>query len=174
MPTSTETLETERLILRRQTVEDAVVFRELWAERDPRVPPHRRIDATGHPTVPDVADHIRAQLADPRPGLLTVERRAEQDVIGYCGLVWGGNATDDEPELAFELLRSTHNRGYATEAATAVVDWARDAGYRRLRAGVWEWNIASRTVLGKLGFHEVGDSGPASEHGRNLLTVLEL
>ena len=52
-------LETGRLLLRPWRVAEAVVQRELWAERDPRVPPHRRIDADGHPTVADLEDSIR-------------------------------------------------------------------------------------------------------------------
>src|SRR4051794_40548686 len=35
----------------------------------------------------------------------------------------------DEPELAFELLQSTHGYGFATEAGQAVVAWATDSGH---------------------------------------------
>jgi len=38
-------LETDHLRLRPRRVAEAVIQRELWVERDPRVPPHRRIDA---------------------------------------------------------------------------------------------------------------------------------
>jgi ribosomal-protein-alanine N-acetyltransferase len=53
-------LETGRLLLRPWRVTEAVVLRELWTERDPRVPPHRRIDADGHPTVADLEASIGA------------------------------------------------------------------------------------------------------------------
>jgi GNAT superfamily N-acetyltransferase len=76
-----------------------------------------------------------------------VERKGTADVIGYCGLTVHGNGSPDEPELAYELLRAAHGRGYATEAGRAVVTWASEAGYRRLWAGVWDWNAASRRVL---------------------------
>ena len=79
-----ETLETDRLILRRAHVEDAAVYRELWTERDPRVPPHRQIDSDGRPTVEDIAARISADAADPRSRLLTVVRKDTADVIGYC------------------------------------------------------------------------------------------
>ncbi|MBP2216876.1 hypothetical protein [Arthrobacter sp. CAN_C5] len=42
-------LTTERLVLRRMQGEDSHAIRELWAERDPRVP--RRIDRQGTSTV---------------------------------------------------------------------------------------------------------------------------
>jgi [ribosomal protein S5]-alanine N-acetyltransferase len=168
-----DTLETDRLILRRSTVGEAAVYHQLWTERDPRVPPHRRVDSEGRPTVADIAAQIRAAGRESQLGLLAVERKGTADVIGYCGLNIHGNGSPDEPELAYELLRSAHGCGYATEAGRAVVTWASEAGYRRLWAGVWDWNVASRRVLEKLGFREAGRSGPDSAYGHNLLTVRE-
>jgi [ribosomal protein S5]-alanine N-acetyltransferase len=167
-------LETERLILRRRQAAEAALYRQLWTERDPRVPAHRRISAEGRPTVEDIAAWIRAEPAEPGPGMLAVERKGTADVIGYCGLTIHGNGSPDEPELAYELMRAAHGCGYATEAGRAVVTWASQAGYRRLWAGVWDWNVASRRVLDKLGFRETGEVEPHSMHGRNLLAVREL
>jgi len=168
------TLETDRLVLRQGRAGDAATYRQLWTERDPRVPPHRRISAEGRPGVEDIAAQIRAERGGPGPGLLAVERKGTADVIGYCGLNIDGNGTPDEPELAYELLRAAHGHGYATEAGQAVVAWADEAGYRRLRAGVWDWNVASRRVLEKLGFRETGRVEPGSAYGHSLLTVREL
>ncbi len=163
-----ETLETDRLILRRRRVDDAVVLRALWAERDERVPPHRQIDAEGRPTVEDIAAAI--SVPEEGPGLLTVVRKQQADVIGYCGLVFHENGAPDEPELAFELLRAVHGCGYATEAGRAVVTWASESGYPRLVATVWDWNAPSRRVLEKLGFRETGQV-EAGVHGTSLRTV---
>ena len=168
-----DTLETDRLILRRRRVGEAAVYRQLWAERDLRVPAHRRINSEGRPTVEDIAAQIRAERGEPGPGILAVERKGTADVIGYCGLTVPGNGSPDEPELAYELLRAAHGCGYATEAGRAVVTWAGEAGYRRLRAGVWDWNVASRRVLEKLGFRETGRVEPGSVDGHSLLTVRE-
>ncbi len=110
-------LETDRLLLRPWRAGEAVVQRELWTERDPRVPPHRRIGSDGRPTVAELEEAIRTSTPASTAGLLAVERKAEHDVIGYCGLVDSGRAADDEPELAFELLRRVWGRGYATEAS---------------------------------------------------------
>jgi [ribosomal protein S5]-alanine N-acetyltransferase len=168
-----DTLETDRLILRHSKVGDAAIYRQLWTERDLRVPPHRRINSEGRPTVEDIAAQIRAERGEPGSGLLAVERKGTADVIGYCGLIIHGNGSPDEPELAYELLRVVHGCGYATEAGRAVVAWASGAGYRRLWAGVWDWNVASRRVLEKLGFREVGRVRPGSVYGHSLLTVRE-
>ena len=50
---------------------------------------------------------------------------------------------------------------------------ASEVGYRRLWAGVWDWNLASRRVLEKLGFRETGRVEPDSVYGHSLLTVRE-
>jgi RimJ/RimL family protein N-acetyltransferase len=168
-----ETLQTDRLILRPRRVDEAAIYRQLWAERDPRVPPHRRIDSAGRPTVEDIAARIHAEDEHPGPRILAVERKDTAAVIGYCGLTAHTNGSPDEAELAYELLRGAHGWGYATEAALAVVTWAGDEGYRRLWATVWDWNVASRRVLEKLGFREVGRVEPESAYGHSLLTVRE-
>jgi [ribosomal protein S5]-alanine N-acetyltransferase len=168
-----DTLETDRLILRHRRADEAAIYRQLWTERDPRVPPHRRINSAGRPTVEDIAAQIRAEREESGPRILAVERKLRADVIGYCGLTIHGNGSPDEPELAYELLRAAHGCGYATEAGQAVVTWASEAGYRRLWAGVWDWNVASRRVLEKLGFRETGRVEPHSVYGHSLLTVRE-
>jgi [ribosomal protein S5]-alanine N-acetyltransferase len=163
-------LETDRLLLRPWRVSEAAIQREMWIERDPRVPPHRRIDAHGHPTVADFEEAIRANKTLP-PGLLAVQRKAVGGAIGYCGLVDGGHGAQ-EPELAFELLRRFWSQGYATEALWAVLDWAKSSGYERLWATVWDWNTASRRVLEKVGFTETDRE--EAIHGTNLLTTRRL
>jgi [ribosomal protein S5]-alanine N-acetyltransferase len=163
-------LDTDRLLLRPWRVGEAAVQREMWLERDPRVPPHRHIDADGNPTLATFEEWIRSS----RPaaaGLLAVERKAAGDVIGYCGLVDSGRGTH-EPELAFELLRRFWGQGYATEAAWAVLDWARSSSHKRLWASVWEWNAASRRVLAKVGFTETDRE--ETSHGTNLITTRQL
>lgn len=167
-------LETDRLMLRPWRVGEAPIYRELWIERDPRVPPHRRIDAEGHPTVEELEDVIRSARPSGSIGLLAIERKCAGDVIGYCGLLESGTGPAGEAELAFELLRRVWGQGYATEAASAVLDWARSRGYGRLWATVWEWNAASRRVLAKVGFTETERREVPSVRGTNLLTTKAL
>jgi RimJ/RimL family protein N-acetyltransferase len=165
-----DTLETRHLILRKRRADEAAIYRRLWTERDPRVPPQREIDAEGRPTVEDIAAEIRAEREQARPGILGVERKSSADVIGYCGLVFHGDGSPDEPELVYELLRAAHGCGYATEAGPAVVTWVSDAGYARLWATVRDWNAASRRVLEKLGFHETDVVARDPIYGNGLLT----
>lgn len=167
-------LETERLLLRPWHVSDAAVQHELWTERDPRVPPHRRIDADGRPTVGDLEAAIRSGGQAHVLGLLAAERKASGDVIGYCGWIDNTAGATGEPELAFEMLRRAWGQGYATEAAWAVIDWAGASGSRRLWATVRDWNAASRRVLAKLGFVETDHVERDEVHGDSLLVMKQL
>ncbi len=163
-------IETDRLVLRRPSAEDAPAQRELWTERDARVPPHRRIGPDGRPTVEDIAASLRDEQEDPKNGLLTIVRKRENDVIGYCGLLFNGRGPSDEPELAYELLRRAQGFGYATEAGRAVLDWAAEAGYRRVWAGVRKWNGASLRVLQKLTFVDTGQDELDADYGDSVVT----
>ncbi|NAZ81181.1 GNAT family N-acetyltransferase [Kineococcus sp. R8] len=157
-------LTTARLQLRPWRVEEAGVIRQLWRERDTRVPPHRRLDAHGRPTLGELEQWVRAQ----RPstlGFLAVQRAVEGDVIGNCGLLVGEQVPAGEPEIAVELLRDAWHQGFATEAVSAVLDWAGASGHRRVWATVREWNSASRRVLAKVGFEETGRREADGVHG---------
>lgn len=136
-------LQTERLILRPWTVNDAEDLRALHAER-----------GDGTPAIEDTRELIARALAatsDTGIALLPVCRRDGGDFIGYCGLIVG-RASIEEPEIAYELLRRAHGLGYATEAARAVLDAAAATGRTRLWSTVRAWNAASFRVLEKLGF----------------------
>ena len=136
-------LETERLVLNRWQESDAASYRRLIGERGAAMP---TLDAARSKIISSRAASVDSGIAT-----LPIRRRAEGDFIGYCGLVTG-RSTLEEPEIAYELLRSAHGRGYATEAASAVLDAATATGRRRLWATVRSWNVASFRVLEKLGF----------------------
>ncbi len=163
-------LETERLRLRWWQESEAHIQRQLWTERDPRVPAHRRIDADGRPTLADLTRWIRTAERAYGFGLPAVEVVTTGQVIGYCGLVVNAKVPEGEPELAYELLTASWGNGYATEAARAVVAWAHASGHHRIWATVREWNTASRRVLAKLGFTETGQVDPDPIHGDSLYT----
>ena len=164
-------LETGRLRLRPQRVPDAVVQRELWSERDPRVPAHRRLSPDGRPTLAELQERIRTGDRGRSLGLLAVELIETGEVIGSCGLIATRYGDADEPEIAFELLRRSWGAGYATEAAGAVLGWADAAGAPRVWASVRDWNTASRRVLQKLGFEETTRLDRDEAHGDVIVAV---
>ena len=100
-------LETDRPLLRPWRVSEAPIQREMWTERDPRVPPHRRIDAEGA-LLSGLAEAIRPATGS-WLGPLAVEPKGMGAAVGYCGLVDSGRGVQ-EPELAFELLRGSWDR----------------------------------------------------------------
>ncbi|MGH9171811.1 MAG: GNAT family N-acetyltransferase [Acidimicrobiales bacterium] len=136
-------LNTERLTLRPWAESDVDEYRALVAERGSSVP-----------SVADIRERIATQLAATAQtglALLPICHRLEGGFIGYCGLIVG-RASIDEPEIAYELCRRAHGRGYATEAARAVLDAAIATGRTRLWSTVGSWNTPSLRVLEKLGF----------------------
>jgi RimJ/RimL family protein N-acetyltransferase len=136
-------LETERLRMRLWQKSDAVWYRDLVAERGGDVP---TLEAARDKVVAARDGAFERGIA-----LLAVERKGEGDSIGYCGLTVG-RSTLSEPEIAYELFRRVHGHGYATEAASRVVDAARATGRDRLWATTRPWNVASLRVLAKLSF----------------------
>jgi RimJ/RimL family protein N-acetyltransferase len=137
-------IETPRLSLRLRDPADAEWNLELLGERD----------GGTTQTLAEVQQRIAAQNVQAHEngfGFLAISRRAEGDVIGYCGLLVG-RASFDEPEIAYELLRRAHGHGYATEAARAVLDAAFATGRRRIWSTVGAWNGPSLRVLEKIGF----------------------
>ena len=157
-------LTTERLHLRRWRPSDAEDHRGLWIERDHRAV--RQIDADGHPTVEEMREWLTDNPlgAEEGLGLLPIELRTTGEFVGYCGLTVG-QATFDEPEIAYELAQRAHGHGYATEAARAVVDAAVRTGRQRLWASVRVWNTASFRVLEKVGFEDSGRLTADPERG---------
>lgn len=168
-------LQTERLRLRPMRVDESPIVRELWLERDPRVP--RRINHLGNPTIEELRERITIQLTESEHSglaLLAIEEHTDPGgFLGYCGLVVGAGSLE-EPELAFELFRSSQGRGVATEAASAIVDAAYSTGRTRLWATVREWNLASFAVLAKVGFSDSGRRTEDPIHGDTFWMVREL
>ncbi|MCR6482906.1 GNAT family N-acetyltransferase [Amycolatopsis sp. OK19-0408] len=141
-------LETERLLLRPWADPDAAELRLLHAER-----------GKGTPALEYTQGLIAKQrTATTGLALLPIQRRAEGDFIGYCGLIIG-RASLEEPEIAYELFQRAHGQGYATEAARAVLEAAKATGRDRLWSTVGTWNTASLRVLEKLGFERDHVSG---------------
>ncbi|MEZ5989289.1 MAG: GNAT family N-acetyltransferase [Planctomycetota bacterium] len=92
-------------------------------------------------------------------GLWAVCLGTTGDVIGYCGLARRPEgAVHPEVELGFRLARRRWAQGYATEAASAVLDHAfTSLGLARVIALVDPANAASVRVVEKLGMRYEAD-----------------
>lgn len=136
-------LKTERLELSMWEESDSVWLSKLIGERGVDIP---AVDSVRNRLI-----EMRKKTKENGISLLTIRRRNEGDFIGYCGLIIG-RSTLEEPEIAYELFRSAHGKGYATEAASVVLDAAIATGRQRLWSTVGAWNTASLRVLEKIGF----------------------
>ena len=86
-------------------------------------------------------------------GPYAVVEQSSHNVIGYYGLCFFPNLDGQaEVEIGYRLRRSAWCKGYATEAATAVRDYAFAVlGMKRLIALIDPSNIASIRVAEKIG-----------------------
>jgi hypothetical protein len=101
--------------------------------------------------VENIGARITTQLAAREQtglALLPIFRRGEGDFIGYGGLIVG-NASVDEPEIAYELLQRAHGCGRGGSRGARSGD--RHGAYATLSDGA-RWNAPSFRVLEKLGF----------------------
>ena len=156
-------LETERLYLNMWVESDASWYRELVEER-----------GVAKPSNEDAQKKVlsfREKALENGISLLTVRRKEEEDFIGYCGLIIG-RSTLEEPEIAYELFQRVHGNGYATEAASAIMEAAVATERKRLWSTVRSWNRASFRVLEKIGFSR--DHSTWDENGELVWTICDL
>ncbi len=75
-------------------------------------------------------------------------------------LCFKGVSEDGEAEIGYGIQEDYQGLGYATEAVTAVVEWAlKQQGIKHITAETEISNIASQKVLNKVGFIPTGETG---------------
>ncbi len=167
-------LETERLILRRFTLDDVDLATALDA--DPAV---MRYINGGRPTPRDEIrdDYLPAWMAyyqaGDRYGFWAAIEKDTGAFLGWFHLRPQGADPDDEPELGYRLIASAWGRGYATEGSRALIRTAFERlGARRVYATTMVVNVASSRVMEKAGlrfvrvFHQPWpDRIEGEEHG---------
>jgi RimJ/RimL family protein N-acetyltransferase len=148
--TSPQVLRTARLVLRPPRLEDARAVAALAndiriAQNTTRIPhPYSLADAYGW---------LRAVNGNAGEAtyLITLTNGT---IVGACGVE---PREAETPELGYWLGTEFWGRGYATEAARAVIDHAFAAlGCEQLQSGARISNPASRRVLEKCGFQWCG------------------
>lgn len=145
-------LETERLILRRLTVEDNGFILELL--NDPSW--LRFIGDKGVRTVDAARDYILQSLVAMYErlgfGLYLTELKSDGIPIGICGLIKRDSLKD--VDIGFAFLPQFRGKGYAYESASAVMAYGKKTfGLNRLLAITSPDNDASARLLKKLGFN---------------------
>ena len=161
-------LETERLILRAPTPEDAKALAPMYA--DPEV--MRYVGDGRTLTRADTELSVRRMIErwnEDGFGLYTTLRQDDGTVIGRVGiLIWNSETWEPttraqasgptEVEVGYTLGRDFWGQGYATEAAGAVRDFALNGlGAARVIALIIHGNTASENVARKLGLEHERD-----------------
>ena len=140
---------TERLAFREMTADDLELMADLLG--DPEV-----MAFYAHPK--DRAEALdwigwNQRLYRERGfGLWVIEIREGGAFVGDCGLTPQDVDGNTEIEVGYHVRRSLQGRGYATEAAAAARDYARDVlRLDRLVAIIHPANVASQRVAEKIG-----------------------
>jgi RimJ/RimL family protein N-acetyltransferase len=166
-------LETERLILRRFRVDDAEFVLKLVNE-----PSFLRY--IGDKKIRSIEDARQYLLSGPVAsyerhgfGLCPVELRETHTPIGMCGLLKREELP--EPDIGFALLPEFWNKGFAFEAAAAVLQDARERlGIERILAITSLDNEASIKLLERLGFTFQKITKLAADHEQVRLFQIDL
>ncbi|MFD1739205.1 GNAT family N-acetyltransferase [Bacillus salitolerans] len=143
-------LETDRLLLRWATEEDAAFILHLL--NDPSWIEH--LGDRGIKTIEQAKEYISSVLLGMYRkfglGLYIVERKKENIPIGICGLIKRESLEDIDIGFAFS---SDHQRnGYGFEAALATLKYARDhLGLQKIVAITSMKNTNSSKLLCKIG-----------------------
>jgi len=148
-------IETNRLLLRTFTEDDAALIYEL--NLDPEV-----IRYT-HDPIKDLvhASEILEKVIIPQyvlynHGRWAVHVRSSLEFLGWCGLKYRSEL--NEIDLGYRFKKEGWGKGYATEAAWASIQYGFEKiGLQRIVARAEIDNIASWKVLEKCGMTYIGD-----------------
>lgn len=108
----------------------------------------------------EVSPEWLARMRDSSPSPWThgfaIVERSSGEMVGSCGFK-GPPDDDGMVEIAYGIDTDHRGRGYAKEAAAALVELALDAGARLVRAHTRTENEASARVLVSCGLAPVGE-----------------
>lgn len=155
-------LETERLLLREFTAQDAQLLVDL--NNNPNV---TRYTGDGPVTLEEaqkiILDVILPQYSN-QLGRWAVHLKSNKEFIGWCGLKHIVEL--DEIDLGYRFFEPHWGKGYASESAIASFNYGlQQLGLKTIVGRAAIENIASRKVLEKTGMQFVGEG---IEHGNKI------
>ncbi|UZW57326.1 GNAT family N-acetyltransferase [Sphingobium sp. JS3065] len=133
--------------------EDMALAQAIWGDAEVT-------KLTGGPfTVEDVAERLAVEISNWRLHGIQywpVFHLSDGRLAGCCGLR-PRDMNARIAELGFQFCADAWGQGFATEASTAVIEWARTEGFSALIAGHHPDNLASKRALVRLGFSYTHD-----------------
>jgi RimJ/RimL family protein N-acetyltransferase len=148
-------IETERMTLRRFTVDDADDLVAL--DLDPAV---RRFVEDGEPVTRDSAlatiEHWRRFEGTPYFGFWAAIENESERFLGWFHFRAHEGAPADEPELGYRLVSSAWGKGYGTEGSIALIHHGfANTAITRVYAETMAVHVGSRRVMEKVGMRLV-------------------
>lgn len=148
-PRDSVILETWRLVLRKLELADVPVLARLWS--DPQVTEYEGGPREFAQVEKSLLEDARSGQPNPFDMWALVEKDTRQ-VIGHCGLIEKDIEGKQEIEVTYTLAPNVWGKGYATEIASALRDYAATKlGVTRLIALIHPGNVASARVAEKIG-----------------------
>lgn len=145
------TLETQRLILRAPSLEDVQAL--FLITSDPEITKYTAMFKT-HATPAETQEYINNSLASTFNGndcLWLIIHKENNRVIGLID-IFEYSSAHARVELGYAISRDARGKGFATEAASGVIEFCFDSlNMNRVQAGVDPANASSIHVLEKCG-----------------------
>ncbi|GAA2725795.1 GNAT family N-acetyltransferase [Actinocorallia aurantiaca] len=155
-------LRTERLLVRRWREEDRGPFAELNA--DPEVMEHFPSVLTREES-DAIADRIESRMAEDGFGFWALEVAESGEFVGFTGIARTRFDSHFTPavEIGWRLGRGSWGRGYASEAAKAVLEYGfTEAGLDEIVSFTAVGNVRSQAVMRRIGM--IRDENEDFEH----------
>ncbi len=148
-------IETNRLLLRNFTLDDAALIYEL--NLDPEVTLYTDDPIQDINQAQDVLEQtILPQYALYNHGRWAVHVKTTQEFIGWCGLK--ARPERSEIDLGYRLMKKAWGNGYATEAAYACLKYGFEKlNLQRIVGRAMPENTASLRVLEKCDMQYIGE-----------------
>ena len=145
-------LETERLILRHATLDDAPFMFQLL--NDPSW--IKFIGDRNIKTIVDAKNYTEKNIIQSYEkngfGLFLTELKKDNTPIGLCGLV--NRSQIEDIDIGFAFMPNFKGKGYGYESAAAVMEYARKKiGLKKIVAITVKENVHSIALIKKLGLH---------------------
>jgi RimJ/RimL family protein N-acetyltransferase len=159
-------IETERLLLRDFTIEDAPLIYEL--NHDPEVTRYTLDPVENIEQAKQILEQtILPQYALYNHGRWAVHLRVDLEFLGWCGLKY--RPERHEIDLGYRFKKQAWGKGFATESAYACLNYGFEKlGLKRIVGRAMPGNIASLKVLEKIGMNylceEIVDGHPAKTY----------
>jgi len=144
-----EFIETERLILRKFKKEDALQMFINWTH-DEEVTKY--VTWSAHQNLDETRGILSYWLKEydlPTTNRYCITVKGNDEPLGSIDVVHIDNGI---PELGYCLAKKAWNKGYATEAAKALIDDLLGDEYQKICICAFKENIASNRVIQKCGF----------------------